>query len=359
MENTINTALRLKLNSHINSIKELNWFNGVILVAHEGEILLCESMGLAEIKDTRWLTTSSIFDLASVSKPITALGIIRLYQLGKLDWSDMVSKWLPELPYPSINIRHLLTHTSGLPDYMELIANVWNPEHIATNKDVLDALEQYKPDPYFAPNEKWMYSNTGYVILAILIERISGQPFGEFLKDQIFQPLGMKHTKVYNRRVNLKEIPNDYAWGYVYDTDSNSFVLPDELPDLNFVKFLDGIQGDGMVHSTVYDLLRLDQSLYDDSFIEAELRHEMFKPTKLNNGEIEDYGFGWLLEKNDQLGNIVCHGGGWPGYTTTYNRYLDNKFTLIMLQNVQIDFEYTNRLQTEIEEIIVEVLSNN
>lgn len=132
----------------------------------------------------------SMFELASVSKPITALGIIRLQQLGQLHWDDPLSNWIPELPYPGITIRHLLNHTSGLPDYMELFANVWDPTRYARNEDVLRMLIEHRPDPLFAPNESWMYSNTGYIVLAILIERISGQRYGDFWTSRSFNCLG-------------------------------------------------------------------------------------------------------------------------------------------------------------------------
>lgn len=335
-------------------IREQASFNGVILLAEQGIPLVCDAIGTAEFNSTgtRPLTTESVFELASVSKPITALGIIRLQQLGQLHWEDLVSNWLPELPYPGITVRHLLSHTSGLPDYMELFAKEWNPAGYATNNDVLNLLQLHRPDPLFSPNDSWMYSNTGYIMLAILIERISGQSFADFLYEQIFQRLGMTRTRVFNSRVDPDAIPEDYAFGYVYRVDRGGLVMPDEVPELNYVHYLDGLQGDGMVNSTVRDLLTLDRALYDDNFINPQLRQLMLSPAVLNNGETFDYGFGWLMEQQDRLGKVMYHSGGWPGYATMFKRYIDHDFTMIILQNGEREVAYTQQLIQCFEHII-------
>ncbi|AST98364.1 serine hydrolase [Shouchella clausii] len=349
-----NKAMKQQFTALFEEVKQHGSFNGVVLVAVDGKAVLCEAMGIAEYKNggARDLTMDSMFELASVSKPITALGIIRLQQLGQLHWDDPLSNWIPELPYPGITIRHLLNHTSGLPDYMELFANVWDPTRYARNEDVLRMLIEHRPDPLFAPNESWMYSNTGYIVLAILIERISGQRYGDFLDEQIFQLLGMTRTQVYNRRVDPSAVPDDYAWGYVYRIGHGGYVLPDEVPELNYVQYLDGLQGDGMVNSTVGDLLRLDRALYDDKFISPMLRQLMFSPVTMNNGETFPYGMGWLNEYDDRLGSIVHHSGGWPGYSTWFKRYIDRDITLIMLQNGERDHAYTQQLVKSIEQIM-------
>lgn len=343
-----------KFKALLAEVKEQDSFNGVVLVAVRGETVLCEAIGIAEKNGdgTRQLTTDSMFELASVSKPITALGIIRLQQLGQLDWDDPVAKWIPELPYPGITILNLLSHTSGLPDYMELFANKWDPACYAYNEDVLRMLIEHRPDSLFAPNESWMYSNTGYIILALLIERISGQSYSNFLDEQIFQPLQMKRTMVFNRRVNSAFVPKDYAFGYVYRIRHGGYVLPDELPELNYVQYLDGLQGDGMINSTVGDLLRLDRALHNDTFVSPILRKLMFSPVTMNNGETFHYGMGWLIEQDNRLGNVVHHTGGWPGYSTWFKRYLDRDMTLILLQNGERSHGYTQQLVKSFEQIM-------
>ncbi|GIO42338.1 serine hydrolase domain-containing protein [Paenibacillus apis] len=333
-------------------------FNGVILVAEQGKPLLYEAVGFAELSQgqepARTLTTESMFELASVSKPITALGIIRLHQAGLLELDDTVSRWLPELPYPGITIRHLLTHTSGLPDYIALFSEKWNPAQIAVNADVLNMLAAHRPAPLFAPQDSWMYSNTGYIMLAILIERISGQSYADFLSEQIFQPLGMARTRIYNRRLDPDAVPSNYAWGYVYRLEHGGYVLPDAVPAMNYVHYLDGLQGDGMVNSTAMDLLRLDRALYDDKFIQPQLREAMFTPVTLHNGETFDYGFGWLIEQHPQLGRAVSHSGGWPGYATFLKRYIERDLTIILLQNGERDYNYTQQLLRSVEQALAD-----
>lgn len=330
-------------------------FNGVVLIAEKGEVLISEAMGIAELGSDghhRMVNVDSMFELASVSKPITALGIVRLQQQGKLQWDDLVSNWLPELPYPGITIRHLLCQTSGLPDYIALFAKVWDRGQYAYNEDVLQMLATHQPEPLFQPNDGWLYSNTGYIILALLIERISGQTYGDFLAEQIFQPLGMTRTRVYNRRVDEGPVPENYALGYVYRLEQSGYVLPDEVPEMDYVVYLDGLQGDGMVNSTAGDLLRLDQALADDCFISPQLRELMFTPVVMNNGESFNYGFGWLIECDERLGHIVHHSGGWPGYSTMFKRYTDQDMTLIILQNGEKDNAYTQQLILGIEQIM-------
>lgn len=344
-----------QLNLLMDRIKEQATFNGGILVAERGEIVLNEVMGIAEFspENNRPLTLQSMYEIASVSKPITALGIIKLHQAGKLEWDDLVSRWLPELPYSGITVTHLLCHTSGLPDYIELFAKEWDHTKIATNEDVLQMLINHRPEPLFAPNEEWMYSNTGYIILALLIDRISGLSYGEFLAQHIFSPLGMTRSEVYNRRVSKSPVPEDFAFGYVYREDIGHYVLPDEVTELNYVYYLDGLQGDGMVNSTHEDLLKLDRVLYQDDFIDPKLRDLMFAPVKLNGGESFDYGFGWLIENHERLGKIVYHSGGWPGYSAMFKRYVDQDFTLIMLQNGEREYRYTHELIHSIEQILM------
>lgn len=347
--------IKAQTDTWIKGIKEQGIYNGVILLATRHEVLQMAAIGLATGLDegaVRPLTVDSMFELASVSKPITALGIVILQQQGALDFDDPVSRWIPELPYPGITVRHLLCHTSGLPDYMELFAEVWDRTQYACNEDVLRMLIAHKPDPLFAPGDQWQYSNTGYIVLALLIARISGQTYADFLDQQIFRPQGMMRTRVYNRRIHPDQLPEDYALGYVHRLDYGGYVLPDEVADLDYVHYLDGLQGDGMVNSTAGDLLRLDRALYEHELVGVQAREQMFTPTRLNSGETFHYGFGWLIEHDEHLGKVVFHSGGWPGYATMFKRYVDKEMTLIFLQNATRDYGYTQQMIDGIEHIL-------
>ncbi|CAH0122636.1 Penicillin-binding protein 4* [Paenibacillus sp. CECT 9249] len=347
----VNANKKERLASFFAAIREQGIVNGAFLAAEKGEVLLETAAGLADFRTGRPLTADTIFELASLSKPITALGIARLRQTGKVDFDDPVAKWIPELPYPGITIRHLLEHTSGLPDYMELLIEHWDRSVIATNQDVLNMLVKHQPDPEFPPNEGWSYSNTGYVMLAILMERISGKTFADYMKEQVFSPLGMNSTSVYNRRWEGRTIPN-YAFGFVYNMEDSAYVLPDTVKETEYVIFLDGIQGDGTVNSNLRDLLRLDRALYSDDFLEGSLRDELFAPVRLNNGETFPYGLGWIVEEKEGLGKIVSHTGGWPGYATVMKRYLDQDMTLIVLQNAEKEMRYSQQVIDALEHIL-------
>lgn len=259
-----------QLDSLFNKLYTEGKFNGNVLVAEKGQVLYQRSFGMASLDQKRPLNKESIFELASVSKQFTAMGIMILKKKGALSYEDSLRKFFPELPYEQITIRHLLNHTSGLPDYMELFEEYWDSSKIATNRDMIGLLAQYKPKILFNPGEKYEYSNTGYALLASIIEKASGKSYGKFLDEAIFKPLKMSNTLVLSRRFDNK-VPENYAYGYVKQKTDNTFILPDEHPDYEaFVKALDGIQGDGTVNSTTGDLFLWDRALHDHALLTQE-----------------------------------------------------------------------------------------
>ncbi|GAA3413027.1 serine hydrolase [Paenibacillus hodogayensis] len=335
----------------LNALHEKGEFNGALLVAEGGTILAEAAFGTADWASGRKLTVQSVFELASVSKPFTAAAIMILAEQGKLHYDDGIERWLPDFPYTGITVRHLLTHTSGLPDYMELFLNHWDSRRIACNEDVLRLLETHKPEPYFLPNEQWQYSNTGYVLLAVIVERASGRSFADFMRDFVFIPQGMDDSRVYNRRYRPETIA-DYAFGYVYDARTGEYALPDEMAETSYVHYLDGIQGDGTVNSNVRDLYRFDQALYGEGLVGQESLQEAFAPVRLNDGETFGYGFGWIVEQREGKGKIVCHGGSWPGYSTSLIRYVDSGKTLIYLSNMEQDYNFDQQVIEAAERIL-------
>ncbi|MBY8914875.1 serine hydrolase [Bacillus sp. YC2] len=333
------------------ALGEKHEINGAVLAAENGCILYQGSFGAAELKTNRPLNDQSVFELASVSKPFTAAGIIILEQQGKLRYDDMMERWLPDFPYPGMTIRHLLHHTSGLPDYIELFLEHWDRDRIAVNQDVINMLIKHKPAAYFPPNEGWLYSNTGYVVLAVIIEKASGMRFAEFMKQAVFHPLGMNGTRVYNRRLNNENIPN-YAYGYVYDMHSGEYVLPDKLEETNYVVFLDGIQGDGTVNSSIRDLYLFDQALYTEEIISKASKDQAFSPGYWNEEEKFGYGFGWVIQNSPEKGKIMSHSGGWPGYSTLMLRYTDQNKTLIYLSNMEQEDQFERAVIAAAENIL-------
>lgn len=306
-------------------------FNGNILVAEHGKIIYHHSFGIANFDPVGSLNLGSQFRLGSVSKQFTAMAIMILEERGKLNYDDDINIYLPEFPYKKITIRHLLTHTSGLPDYISLFDQYWDTEKkddsdkkIADNEDVLTMLCKYHKDPLFNPGEKWQYCNTGYVILALIVNRVSGEPFEKFLYDNIFKPLNMTNTLVYSA------IRNDSITNRVYGY-SLAMNGVDYIP--NDFHYLNGVAGDGGVYSTTGDLFKWDQALYTEKLVSRQTLKKAFTPVALNNGTTFNYGFGWSIDTSLTGKKCVRHGGSWVGFRTYILREIQDNNTIILLTN--------------------------
>ncbi|MBW3521666.1 serine hydrolase [Chryseobacterium sp. NKUCC03_KSP] len=322
-----------KLDSLFTKNYEDKIFNGNVLIAEKGKIIFQKSFGVADYETKRLLNNATIFELASVSKQFTAMGIVLLEKQGKLKYDEPISKFIPELSfYKNITVRNLLNHTGGLPDYIEIFSEKWDKSKFATNKDIVTEFSKYKPEILFQPNERYEYSNTGYALLGYIIEKVSGQSFGDYLEANIFKPLGMKNTFVYRSRFQPKVVEN-YAKGFI-ENDFGFIVSPDALGKSFLSYYLDGIVGDGMVNSTTEDLLKWDRSLYTDKLVNEKDKAIIFQGVKLNDGKMTNYGFGWQIGENKEYGKVVAHSGSWAGYTNYIERNLSKDQTIIILQNI-------------------------
>lgn len=322
-----------KIDSLLNSLYVAKKINGNFLIAEKGNVIYKKSFGLANEETQEQLNENSIFELASVSKQFTAMAIAILQEKGKLSIEDKMSKFIPELAfYDNITIKNLVHHTSGLPDYMDLMETRFDKSKIATNKDIIALFAKEQPKLLFDTNTKWEYSNTGYALLASIIEKASGMSYGDYLQKAIFTPLKMTNTFVYTRRYAPKKVTN-YAYGYVYSDDLKKQVLPDDLAETKMVVWLDGIVGDGTVNSTVNDLLLWDRALYTNTLLSKNGMEQVFTAGTLADGSATKYGFGWMLENHPDFGKTTSHSGGWPGYKTFMERHVDNDKTIIILFN--------------------------
>lgn len=307
-------------------------FNGNVLVAEKGKVIYQKSFGMQNYESKQPLNDSSVFELASVSKQFTATSILLLAQQNKLSLDDSLRKYFPELPYKNITLHQMLTHTSGLPDYESTMSTGWDKKKIAFNKDMIAFLASAKLPVHFKPGTRWEYSNTAYALLASVVEKVSGMTFAEFLAKNIFVPLGMKHTRIYNTRRSGERLAN-YAYGYVWSESKKQYALPDSLADYDFVYYLDGIQGDGTVNSTTGDLLKWDRAWVNKTLLDEATINKMMHPHALSDTASNvSYGYGVFVGKNN-LGNYVGHSGGWPGYGTNLTRYTDEDRTIIVLSN--------------------------
>jgi len=322
-----------KIESLLNSLYSKEKINGNFLIAEKGKVIYSHSFGLANETTKDKLNENSIFELASCSKQFTAMAIMILKEKGKLSLDDKIIKYIPELSnYNGVTVRNLLNHTGGLPDYMELMDSLFDKSKIANNKDIIKIFSKYQPKILFEPNTKYEYSNTGYALLASIIEKASGLTYADYLSKTIFKPLKMKNTFVYTRRLSPKKI-NNYALGYVYSDSLKKYFLPDELKETNMVIWLDGIVGDGTVNSTINDLLKWDRALYTNKLLTKEAMKEVFEVATLKDESKTKYGFGWGIDDNADFGKITSHSGGWPGYVTFIERHITNDKTIIILQN--------------------------
>ena len=322
-----------KMDSLLNAVYASKKINGNFLIAEKGKVIYSKSFGNANEDKKEKLNENSIFELASCSKQFTAMAIMVLKEKGKLNLDEEIIKYIPELSnYKGITIRHLLNHTGGLPDYMEIMDSLYDKSKIATNKDIIAILSKHNPKILFEPNTKYEYSNTGYALLASIIEKASGLNFADYLNKSIFKPLKMKNTFVYTRRLSPKKI-NNYAFGYVYSDSLKKYLLPDDITETKMVIWLDGIVGDGCVNSTVNDFLKWDRALYGNKLLSEAGMKEVFEVATLNDKSKTKYGFGWFVEESVDFGKIVSHSGGWPGYKTYIDRNITNDKTIIILQN--------------------------
>jgi CubicO group peptidase (beta-lactamase class C family) len=322
-----------KIDSLMNMLFSAHKFSGNVLVAEKGKIIYSNSFGFSNETTKEKLTINSIFETASVSKQFTAMAIMMLMENGKLKLDDEIKHYIPELTnYNGITIRNLLNHTSGLPDCMNLLDSLFDKSKIATNKDVVAILSKYKPKLIFEPNSKFEYSNTGYEMLATIIENVSGLTYANYLSKYIFKPLKMKNTFVYSRRLYPRNIKN-YAFGYIKPDSLTGYILPDNFKETKFVIWLDGIVGDGVVNSTVTDLFIWDRALYTNKLLSADGMKAIFEVATLNNNSKTSYGFGWGIENSDTYNKITKHAGGWPGYLSYIERHIENDKTIIILQN--------------------------
>ena len=300
----------------------------------KGEIVYQGAFGLANIDPVDSLTVNSIFRLASVSKQFTAMGIMILKERGKLTYDQDIRDFIPELPWEGVSIRNLLNHTGGLPDYMRMMNENWKPELkgddserlITGNEDIINLFANTQPKIDFKPGDFFSYSNTGYVLLGTIVSRASGMSFAQFLKENIFDPVEMKSTSLYNY------IPGPDP-NMPLRTFSHRLMMNGKDRVSTDMHYLNGAAGDGGVYSTLGDLLKWDRILYTDKLVSQETLKEAFTPLTLNKGNILDYGFGWGIGVSPVGNKIVAHSGSWVGYVTYIYRDMENDNCIILLTN--------------------------
>ena len=322
------------------TLSEKDCFNGAWLYAEKGEIVSKGVLGFRDPDDTLPITEDTIFQLASVSKTFTATAVMLLMRQGLLRPEDEITEFFPDIPYPGVTVRHLLNHTSGIPDYFDdadWFIKIWKDEkRVPGNDEILRFLRETKAKPYFAPGEGLHYSNTGYNLLALLVERLSGIPYEEFLQENIFEPAGMTSTRCCHIRRDGVPFEN-YARATVFE--NGKCVADIDSAEEGDVVAFDGLNGDDYVYTNILDMLRWDRALREGKVLTPEEQKLMYTPGKLANGEdaVYDegdglgYGFGWAIGREEEFGLIVSHSGGMPGVATWFERFIDADKVLVIL----------------------------
>jgi len=296
-------------------------FNGNVLIAKKGKVIYQNSFGWADYLHRDSLTINSQFELASVSKPLTATAVLMLVERGKLRLDQTVNEFFPDFPYDGVTVKQLLTHRSGLPNYVYFVDNIWKDKSKGmTNREVIDLLIQHKPARYNVPDARFLYNNSNFMVLAAIVEVVSGQTFTVFMQENIFKPFGMKNTAVYSKAD--------------YETIPTGVIGHDKIWRRSVVQnFLDGPVGDKGIYSTVADLFLFDRAMGEGRVLNKELLDSAYiGHSKPVNG-VFNYGYGWRLYEKDGH-TVVYHTGWWHGYKNLYIRDIENDITVILLSNM-------------------------
>lgn len=308
-----------KLDSFFTDLNQKGSFNGCVLVSKAGKIIYQKALGILDKETRSPLTDSSMFQLASVSKVITATAVLMLHERQLIDINKMFKEYFPDFPYSNVRVKDLLNHRSGLPNYIyTLNSEIYQPNYQMSNADMYTHFIAKNTKPYQKPNHRFNYCNTNYALLALLVEKTSGKSFSKFLRDELFTPLGMRNTATITE-IDLSgkntTRPYDNRWRPV-DFDASDYVL-----------------GDKSLYSTPYDLYLFSEALYQNKIISPETQELAYtaysKERKQNN-----YGYGWRMTNfNDPEKKEVYHNGWWHGYRTAFHRRLKDSLTVIVLSN--------------------------
>jgi CubicO group peptidase (beta-lactamase class C family) len=292
-------------------------FNGVILIAKNGSVIYEKYVGKIDLRKKDTLTDSTSLHIASASKPFTSIATLRLIEEKKIFLNDTLNKFFPGFPYPGITIKMLLNHRSGLPNYLYFISNSkWDKKKYATNQDMLNIMYSDKPDKTFSPDKRFSYCNTNYVLLAMIIEKVTGKTFPDYMQEKYFSPLQMKHTYVFSLKDTLTSTPSFTYNGTYWEFDC-----------------LDGTYGDKNVYTTPQDLLKWDQALYTNQILSPPMMDSAIAAYSFEKPSVHNYGLGWRLQLLPNGKKVVYHFGKWHGFNAAYARLMDEKVTIIILGN--------------------------
>ena len=336
----VTKKVRHKLDSLLKRIHKRHDFHGAVLVAKNEKIVYENQIGTADFKKKTPLNKESVFQLASVSKQFTAAAIMLLNERNQIKLTDTVNTYFPDFPYKAVTIKNLLNHTAGLPKYFWIAEHEWQQEKAPTNSEMTELLESTDVKRYFKPGRNFDYSNTGYFVLASIVEKISGTSFSSFLKKNIFEPLQMDHSYVYSFENDaIREHQLD---GYRLYRGWRRVNIPSTVND--------AIVGDKNIYTTAEDLFKWTKGLNSGSFLTKQSLALMYSKGESVYGNKIPYGFGFRIDTKGE--NSIYHYGKWNGFSTGLTNYLEDNLVVIVLEHTS--FNALKSLNRKIKKIVIE-----
>jgi CubicO group peptidase (beta-lactamase class C family) len=330
-----------KVDAYVNGEMRAEKIPGLALaIVRDGKIVKSQGYGLANIELDVAVKPETIFQTGSVGKQFTATAVMMLVQEGKIHLDHPIGKYLPDSPasWNNVTVRNLLTHTSGVPDYesdslAKKGAAFINLRNDYTEDELFAKFSGLPLD--FPPGSKWSYSNSGYVLLGILIHKVAGQFYGDLLQERIFQPLGMTSTRI----ISEADIIPNRAAGYR--------LVNGEIKNQEWVSPMLNTTADGALYTNVLDMAKWDAALYTEKLLKKGSLDQMWSAVRLNDGKTAPYGFGWdVTQVNGH--RLIEHGGAWQGFTTQISRYVDDRFTVIVLTNLDSEHSQPDKIAHEV-----------
>ena len=314
-----------------------------LAVVRDGKTIKVRGYGLANIELDVSVKPETVFQTGSVGKQFTATAVMMLVEDGKIRLDDPIGKYLPGAPatWKNITVRNLLTHTSGIHDYETESLKKKGAAFINLRNDYTEdeLFKKFSGLPLdFPPGSKWSYSNSGYVLLGILIHKVTGQFYGDVLQERIFRPLGMSYTRI----ISEADIIPNRAAGYR--------LVNGGIKNQEWVSPMLNTTADGALYTNIVDMARWDAALYTEKLLKKGSLDQMWAAVCLNDGKTADYGFGWDVTSVNGH-RLIEHGGAWQGFTAQISRYVDDKFTVIVFTNLDSEHSQPDKVAHDVAAI--------
>lgn len=337
-----------KIDSLLTQLNSEGQFNGAVFLANNENIIFQSVYGYSDIYNKKALTNETQFEIASVSKTITATLIMKLVENGQLSLETKLVQYFPDMPYEDITVEHLLTHTSGIPFYYDsLIKDHWGVGRVLNTDTVFHLYEKLKPKQEFRSGQEFSYSNAGYMLLAGIAERATRKSFDQLLDEYIFSKANMNSTK---RDVRLIET-DSYAYGHQISIEKGAYVPlsmhEDSLKMLDY--FFKDSKGPGGIYASLNDLWKFSMAIQSNVIFKDETKELMFLPTRIANGTETNYGKGWQLTQSNGS-KFVHHRGGSEGFNCFYFIALDEEYTYFLVSNTKS--YYLSEINEQVKNIL-------